>query len=131
MAAEPTNNSNNVIGSGTTFTGALKAAGNVRFDGELDGSLECQSKIVLGAHAVVKGDLIAQNAEIEGKVKGTVQIAEVLILKASARIEGDIVTKKIIIESGAQFNGKCQMGEGAKKRNEPRKPQNEEISTPS
>jgi cytoskeletal protein CcmA (bactofilin family) len=32
-----------------------------------------------------------------------------LELKPSAKIDGDIVTNKMVIESGAQFNGRCTM----------------------
>ena len=33
-----------------------------------------------------------------------------LILKSSAVIQGDISSKNLIIESGATFNGACNMG---------------------
>ena len=33
-----------------------------------------------------------------------------LILKSSAVIHGDISSKNLIIESGATFNGACNMG---------------------
>jgi cytoskeletal protein CcmA (bactofilin family) len=32
-----------------------------------------------------------------------------LELKPTAKIDGDIVTNKMVIESGAQFNGRCTM----------------------
>jgi len=31
------------------------------------------------------------------------------LLKPGARIEGDITADKLVIESGAQFNGNCNM----------------------
>jgi cytoskeletal protein CcmA (bactofilin family) len=32
-----------------------------------------------------------------------------LELKPSAKIDGDIITNKMVIEAGAQFNGRCTM----------------------
>jgi cytoskeletal protein CcmA (bactofilin family) len=43
-------------------------------------------------------------------VKGKLEIAEVLVLKATAVINGDITTGKLVVESGAVFNGTCKMG---------------------
>jgi cytoskeletal protein CcmA (bactofilin family) len=53
---------------------------------------------------------LAQNAEVAGEVKGIVEISDLLLLKSSAIIHGDIVTNKLIVESGATFNGGCKMG---------------------
>ena len=53
---------------------------------------------------------MAQNAEVAGEVKGTVEISDLLLLKPSAVIHGDIITNKLIVESGATFNGGCKMG---------------------
>lgn len=58
----------------------------------------------------IEGNLLAQNAEVAGEVKGAVEVSEILILKPSAVIHGDIVTNKLVIESGANFNGSCKMG---------------------
>jgi cytoskeletal protein CcmA (bactofilin family) len=54
--------------------------------------------------------VLAQNAEVAGHISGSVEITEVLILKPTAVIDGDIVTNKLIVESGATFNGSCKMG---------------------
>ena len=56
------------------------------------------------------GNVVAQNAEIAGEVNGTIKISDVLILQPTAVIKGDIVANKLIVESGASFNGGCKMG---------------------
>ncbi|BDD08411.1 hypothetical protein FUAX_08430 [Fulvitalea axinellae] len=112
--AQPNINANNILGQGTSFEGDLEAAGNIRFEGELIGKLDCKAKVVLGKPAKIKGDLEAQNAEIEGQVDGTIRVKDLLVLKASAVVNGEIYTQKLIVESGAVFNGACRMGEEAK-----------------
>ena len=69
-----------------------------------------KSKVVLGESSHVDGNIIAQNAEIEGEVKGKVETSDVLALKATAIVHGDIITGKLIVDSGAKFNGSCKMG---------------------
>ena len=113
VATDEVSNSN-IIGKGTTLKGDLETYGNLRVEGKLKGNIKSKSKIALGQSSVVDGSVLAHNAEIAGHVTGTVEISETLILKASSVIEGDVITDKLIVESGAVFNGSCQMGVKAK-----------------
>lgn len=101
----------NEIAKGTEITGNIDTFGNIRVDGKVFGNLKTKSKAVFGTSSFLRGNIVAQNAEIEGEVDGKVMVAEVLVLKSTAIIKGDIVTNKLIVESGATFNGGCQMGE--------------------
>lgn len=109
VATEEVSNSN-IIGKGTTLTGDLETFGNLRVEGKLKGSVKSKSKVAFGQSSEVEGNVHAQNAEIAGHVSGTVEVSETLVLKASAVIDGDIVTNKLLVESGATFNGSCKMG---------------------
>ena len=110
MAAQDISNSSNIIGKGTVLEGNVETFGNIRVEGKVHGSVKSKSKIALGQSSFVEGNIIAQNAEIAGEVKGVVEVTDQLILRPSAVIEGDIVTNKLIVESGAKFNGGCKMG---------------------
>lgn len=100
----------NHINSDTVIEGTIKARGNLRIDGKLIGSLECQGRVVIGASGVVEGDIRCENAEIEGSIKADVTVSDLLSLKSTAKVQGDIVTKKLAIEPGASFSGSCSMG---------------------
>jgi cytoskeletal protein CcmA (bactofilin family) len=67
--------------------------------------------LVLGPTARIDGDIKATNLEVSGEINGNIFVSELLTVKASARINGDIVSSKLIIEAGAEFNGKCSMKE--------------------
>ncbi len=110
QGSQEQSNSTNQIGKGTVIQGNIETFGDLRIDGKLVGDLKTKSKAVFGQSSVVEGNVIAQNAEIEGHVTGTVEVTDVLILKTTAVIDGDIVTDKLIVESGAMFNGGCKMG---------------------
>jgi len=107
-------NASTNIGKGATLQGNIDTFGNVRIDGKLVGDVHTKSKIATGNESVIEGSIRAQNAEIEGEVKGRVEVQEMLILKATAIIRGDIIAGKLVVESGAVFNGSCQMGDTAK-----------------
>ncbi|MFT4544700.1 MAG: cytoskeletal protein CcmA (bactofilin family) [Bacteroidia bacterium] len=100
----------NHINSDTVIEGSIKAKGNLRIDGKLIGSLECQGRVVIGASGTVEGDIRCENAEIEGHIKANVMVSDLLSLKATAKVHGDIITKKLAIEPGATFTGSCSMG---------------------
>lgn len=110
MAAQDASNSSNIIGKGTIVEGNIETYGNIRIEGKVNGSVKSKSKIALGQSSYVDGNIIAQNAEISGEVKGVVEVSDQLILRPTATIDGDIVTNKLIVESGASFNGGCKMG---------------------
>lgn len=112
--AQELSNSSNIIGKGTSLKGDVEGYGNIRIEGKVYGNITTKSKIALGKSCYVEGNILAQNAEVEGEVKGKIEISEILLLKPTAKINGDIVTSKLIVESGATFNGSCQMGVQAK-----------------
>jgi len=108
--AEEISNSSNIIGKGTMVEGNLETYGNIRVEGQIIGNIKTKSKVALGQSSRVEGNILAQNAEVAGEVSGTVEVTELLLLKSTAVISGDIITNKLIVESGATFNGGCKMG---------------------
>lgn len=103
-------NTSTIIAKGAALEGNMETAGNLRVEGKLTGSIRCKAKVAMGESSVVEGNITTQNAEIAGRVKGQLQVADLLILKASAVIDGDIIAGKIMVETGAIFNGNCKMG---------------------
>ena len=108
--ADELSNSSNIIGKGTSLEGDIESYGNIRVEGKVTGSIKTKSKVALGQSSVVNGNVIAQNAEVEGELRGNIEISDQLILRPTAVIHGDIKTNKLIVESGASFNGGCKMG---------------------
>lgn len=108
---ELTGNINNIIAKGTLICGDMETFGNVRIDGKIRGNLKCKAKVALGEGSFLEGNIMAQNAEIQGEVHGTITVAEVLVLKDGAVVHGDIITNRLVVESGAIFNGQCRMGD--------------------
>ncbi|MFY0607926.1 MAG: polymer-forming cytoskeletal protein [Cyclobacteriaceae bacterium] len=115
--SEESSSSNNIIGKGTILEGSLETFGNIRVEGKVVGNVKTKSKAAFGQSSEVDGSILAQNAEIAGHVTGTVEVTEVLVLKETAVIDGDIITNKLVIESGAVFNGGCKMGVQSKEIN--------------
>ena len=107
---EQLSNSSNIIGKGTIVNGSIETFGNIRVEGKVVGDIKTKSKAAFGNSSQVDGSVLAQNAEVAGHIAGTIEVTELLVLKATASIDGDIITNKLLVESGASFNGKCKMG---------------------
>ena len=103
-------NSSNTIGKGTTFTGNIETFGNIRIEGKIVGDLVSKSKVIVGQSAEIQGNIIGQLIDVEGTVNGTLKASDQLTLKGTCKITGDVEAGKLVVESGAVFNGKCKMG---------------------
>ncbi|WP_026999947.1 bactofilin family protein [Eisenibacter elegans] len=110
IPVEANSNSATIIGKGAMMEGNIETHGNVRIEGRIVGNVKCKSKVVLGDSSYLEGSILSQNAEISGEVKGLIEVAEILVLKSSAIVNGDVLCDKLIVETGAVFNGSCKMG---------------------
>ena len=103
----------NTISEGTIIEGEIKSEADIRIDGKLKGVVNARAKVVIGNTGEIDGDIYCNSADVMGKISGTIEAKDILYLKSSARINGDIKTVKMVVESGALFNGNCTMGEKA------------------
>ena len=101
----------NLIGNGTTFKGDIESNGDIRIEGRLIGSVKSNGKVAVGPTGTIEGDITCKQAEIAGNVKGNIKTEELTALKSTSVVEVDLVTKQLLIEVGAQFTGKCVMGQ--------------------
>ena len=101
----------NLIGNGTVFKGDIESNGDIRIDGKLIGSVKSNGKVSIGPTGIIEGDLTCKQAEISGNVKGNIHTEELTALKSTSVVEVDLTTKQLLIEVGAQFTGKCIMGQ--------------------
>jgi cytoskeletal protein CcmA (bactofilin family) len=98
-----------IIAAGTTLKGDIASNGDIRIDGTLQGNIQCQAKVVIGANGSVDGDISGQQADIMGKVTGTIKVKELLQLKGGSFVSGNLYAGKLQIEPSANFNGQCHM----------------------
>ena len=109
--AGPTNSPDrlNRIVEGTSIKGDVKTDSNFRLDGTLEGTLDSTGKLVIGTTGKIVGEVVCANADIEGEIQGNIKVDGLLMIKSTAKITGNIVAGKIGIETGAKFEGNCNM----------------------
>ncbi len=98
-----------LIGEGCVFEGNLTVSSSARIDGIVKGNVKGQGTLVIGESGNIEGDIESTELIIYGKVKGNVRTPR-LHIKQGAVLDGDIYVDALIIEEGAVYNGRCQMG---------------------
>lgn len=103
-AAPGGNAGRSVLGADLRITGEITTTGSVEVLGEIDGNITANGLIV-GHEGRVTGSVTAQTVEVRGKLDGKVA-CDSFTLRASAQVKADVTTGAIVIESGAQIEGR-------------------------
>jgi len=108
---EPAVNANEVsrIAVGASIKGDFSSHTDIRVDGDMDGVLYSEGRIVTGESALMSGKLLCKNLDLWGRMDGDLYIQDTLTLKSSSIVNGSIYVNKIQMEMGAQLNGSCKM----------------------
>lgn len=97
------------ISLGAAIRGDLYSTTDIRLDGQVDGSLFSEGKIVVGEAARLSGKMFCTNVDFWGKMDGDIFVKDTLSLKSSSVVNGNIHVRKIQVEMGAQINGSFKM----------------------
>ena len=103
------NATQSTISSDVEITGTIKSTGSVRFDGKLDGELNCTGDATIGKSATIKGNLAVSSATVEGTIHGNIVAKDRIEMKSSARVTGDIKAKRLSVEDGVTFVGRSEV----------------------
>lgn len=101
------------ISQGTSFTGDMVSPHDIRVDGDYNGNITSDGKVVIGETATFKGNIICSDLDFWGKVEGDVVVKDTLSLHNGCEIKGNLRTQKLYVEMGSSFNGNCTMIEDA------------------
>ena len=99
-----------VIAEGTYIEGKITSNTNIRIDGSIKGILDCQEKLVMGETGLVEGTISTKDAIITGTFNGDLVVKGTLHLKSTAIINGDITAQFLVVDEGAKYFGKCNIG---------------------
>lgn len=106
---KPLNTSATIISAGTTVQGDLKSESDLRIDGTIHGNVTSNAKIVVGPSGFIEGNIQGAQADVSGKVIGNIMVKELTQLRPKCSVQGNISAVNLQIESGAIFNGQCNM----------------------
>lgn len=99
-----------IISHGVKVEGKISSNESIRLDGTIQGDVICQRNVTIGEQGEVHGKVNGESITIGGKVQGSINAKEKLILESKADLKGDVYTKILVVEAGARFDGKSNMG---------------------
>ena len=78
-------------------------------DGELKGSIECESEVVIGPTAKIEATIKAATIKINGQVKGDLFASARMEVLSQGRIQGNLTNLpgSLIIHEGGIVEGQC------------------------
>jgi cytoskeletal protein CcmA (bactofilin family) len=100
-----------IISNGVKVDGTVSSEGSIRLDGIIKGDIICEGNVTIGEQGEVYGKVNGQSIAIGGKVEGVINAKEKLMLESKANLKGDVFTKILVVEAGARFDGKSNMGD--------------------
>lgn len=99
-----------IISNGVKVEGKISSDGSIRIEGNILGDIDSNGNVTIGELGEVFGKVNGISITIGGKVQGTINAKEKLILESKADLKGDVYTKILVVEAGARFDGKSNMG---------------------
>ena len=112
-----------VIGPTLEFKGELQADEDLVIEGQVEGTITHHEKrLTIGKQGRVRADIDANSVIVEGQLVGDIRGDEVVSLASGADVTGNIFCHRIVIEDGARFNGRIDMGDQPKVTLVPKKP---------
>jgi len=104
-----------VIGPTLVFKGELSADEDLVIEGDIEGTIDHHKKhLTIGKQGRVKADIHASSVIVEGKLIGDIHSEGIVSLANGADVMGNIYCDRIVMEDGARFKGKIDMGERKK-----------------
>ncbi|MCR4618371.1 MAG: polymer-forming cytoskeletal protein [Lachnospiraceae bacterium] len=100
-----------LIAAGSVSEGDFKCPGSARIDGCINGNVEVDGMLILGAVGKINGNILAKSVQIGGEVVGDIVSPEKAELTNTAKVIGNLTTNVIVIDENAVFQGAVNMNQ--------------------
>ncbi len=100
-----------VIGPTLTFRGELSADEDLVIEGMIEGTIAHHDKnITIGKNGRVIADIHANSVIVEGELRGDIHCDGLVSLADGSSVTGNIYCARVVMQEGAWFSGKLDMG---------------------
>ncbi len=106
----PAEDTTGVIGRGLFIKGELHGEEDLIIEGRVEGEITLKKHLVIGEAGVVIADIHTENITIRGEMKGQMVASERVEIQHTARVVGDIKAPRVVVEEGAKYKGRIDMG---------------------
>jgi len=108
-APDDQNESMSVIDRFSSFDGTYQSTRDVRIEGQVKGTIECQGTVHIAQGANVDARIEADNISVAGDLDGDINCRGRLQILPSGKVRGKINTVTLVINEGAHYEGQLEM----------------------
>ena len=98
-----------LIGEDVIIRGDVILKEGAIISGKIYGTIQANGPLRATKTAYIKGDISAVDAYVGGSIEGNLVVSGKVVLKSQSSVKGDITYRQLIIEEGAQFEGRCDI----------------------
>lgn len=98
-----------VIDRHSNFDGTFRSSRDLRIEGEVKGTIECQGTLFVAEGANVSAKVEAENIAVAGNLNGDIRCLGRLQIMPSGRVRGKVSTITLVINEGAYYEGQLEM----------------------
>src|SRR5690606_35470823 len=98
-----------VIDQYSNFDGTYHSTRDLRIEGQVKGTIECQGTLHIAQGANVNARVEAENISVAGELEGEITCRGRLQILPSGRVTGKINTVTLVIHEGAFYEGELEM----------------------
>jgi cytoskeletal protein CcmA (bactofilin family) len=102
-------NSFSVIDRHSNFDGTFRSSRDLRIEGEVKGTIECQGTLFVAEGANVSAKVDAENIAVAGNLNGEIRCLGRLQILSSGQVRGKVSTVTLVINEGAYYEGQLEM----------------------
>jgi len=113
MQGKSANDVYSQLGEGVELSGDFYFSKGVRIGGVVKGKVRADTLLEIGPTGRVEAEVEVRRISIQGEFHGTIRASERVEIHKEGKVLGEIFSPCLIIESGAFFEGHCNMGESA------------------
>ena len=100
-----------VIGVETRISGEIRGEEDLVIRGRVDGKIHLSHALTVEKGAIVQADVDVRNLVISGTLVGNMVASESVRLLSTARVVGDLAAPRVIMDTGAAYRGRVDMGD--------------------
>jgi cytoskeletal protein CcmA (bactofilin family) len=100
-----------VIGVETRISGEIRGDEELLVKGRVDGKIQLSQALTVDKGAIVQADVDVKSLVVAGTLVGNIVASESVRLQASARVVGDLASPRVMMEAGAAYRGRVDMGD--------------------
>jgi cytoskeletal protein CcmA (bactofilin family) len=100
-----------IIGPETRISGEIRGDEDIVVQGRIEGRVAIAAALSVEDGAILEADVEARTVTVAGVIVGNVSASDIIRLTSKARVVGDVTAPRVVIDAGAAYRGRLEMGE--------------------